>query len=224
MVSAYLFEIAYNAVYERQARDDVGAAVSGRRARCALPNRLPVGPQRPPPRTAHRRQIPRLSARRGSKSAPIANARSTPAAPSPARLQRQSERLHQALLDGDESEVRKIARRLVDEGTTIVDLVEQVISPPLRAIGQAWHDGNLTIWVEHRASAIVERALGDLLPNPRGRRRGTVMVAAVSGDLHSLPTTMASSCAPRGQLARASSRRRHARRRTGRLLCGPRRH
>jgi excisionase family DNA binding protein len=83
------------------------------------------------------------------------------------------------------------ARLLVDEGTTIVDLIEQVISPPLRAIGQAWHDGNLTIWVEHRASAIIERALGDLLPNPRGRRRGTVVVTALSGDLHSLPTTMA---------------------------------
>lgn len=114
-----------------------------------------------------------------------------PAAPSAKRLQRQSERMNEALLIGDESEVRTIARRLVDEGTTIVDLVEQVIAPPLRAIGQAWHDGELTIWVEHRASAIVERALGDLLPNPRGRRRGTVMVAAVAGDLHSLPTTMA---------------------------------
>ena len=114
------------------------------------------------------------------------------AAPSPKRVcSARPSACIRALLDGDESEVRKIARRLVDEGTTIVDLVEQVISPPLRSIGQAWHDGNLTIWVEHRASAIVERALGDLLPNPRGRRRGTVMVAAVSGDLHSLPTTMA---------------------------------
>jgi methylmalonyl-CoA mutase cobalamin-binding subunit len=58
-------------------------------------------------------------------------------------------------------------------------------------IGAAWHAGQLTIWVEHRASAIVERLLGELSPNPRGRRRGTVMVAAVSGDLHSLPTSMA---------------------------------
>ncbi|MBU6317904.1 MAG: cobalamin-dependent protein, partial [Acidobacteria bacterium] len=60
-----------------------------------------------------------------------------------------------------------------------------------RAIGQAWHDGALPIWVEHRASAIVERTLGELSPNPRGRRRGVAMVAAVSGDRHSLPTTMA---------------------------------
>jgi excisionase family DNA binding protein len=115
----------------------------------------------------------------------------TRTAPSSARLHRQSERVNEALLLGDESEVRKIARRLIDEGTTIVDLIEQVISPPLRAIGQDWHDGKLTIWVEHRASAIIERLLGDLLPNPRGRRRGTVMVAAIAGDMHSLPTTMA---------------------------------
>lgn len=115
----------------------------------------------------------------------------TPTVPKPDRLRRQSERMHEALLIGDEADVRRIARSLVDDGTPIIDLIEQVISPPLRAIGQAWHEGDLTIWVEHRASAIIERALGDLLPNPRGRRRGTVMVAAVSGDLHSLPTTMA---------------------------------
>ena len=114
-----------------------------------------------------------------------------PGAPSPARLVRQGDRMLESLLAGDETEARKIARRLVDEGTTIVDLIEQVIVPPMQAIGQAWHDGNLTIWVEHRASAIIERALGDLLPNPRGRRRGTVVVTALSGDLHSLPTTMA---------------------------------
>ncbi len=61
----------------------------------------------------------------------------------------------------------------------------------MRKLGQSWHDGQVSIWVEHRASAIVERILGELTPTPRGRRRGTVMVAAVSGDLHALPTSMA---------------------------------
>jgi methylmalonyl-CoA mutase cobalamin-binding subunit len=87
--------------------------------------------------------------------------------------------------------VRAIARDLVSNGTRLVDLVRTVFVPPLRRIGQAWHDGELSIWVEHRASAIVERTLGELSPNPRGRRRGLAMVAAVSGDRHSLPTTMA---------------------------------
>ncbi len=114
-----------------------------------------------------------------------------PAAPSPARLERQARRVHDALLEGDEATVRAIARELVSNGTRVVELIQTLFVPPLRLIGQAWHDGELSIWVEHRASAIIERALGELSPNPRGRRRGVAMVAAVSGDRHSLPTTMA---------------------------------
>lgn len=120
--------------------------------------------------------------------------RRTPAAPAPPsrrRIERQAERMHTALVEGDEPTVRAIARRLVDEGASLIDLIQVVLVPPLARIGQAWHEGRLTIWVEHRASAIVERTLGELSPNPRGRRRGTAVVAAVSGDHHSLPTVMA---------------------------------
>jgi excisionase family DNA binding protein len=114
-----------------------------------------------------------------------------PPSPSPKRLARVAERMYDALVNGDESTVRQLGRSLVDEGTSIVELIQQVIVPPLVRIGADWHAGRQTIWVEHRASAMVERLLGELSPNPRGRRRGTVMVAAVSGDLHSLPTSMA---------------------------------
>jgi methylmalonyl-CoA mutase cobalamin-binding subunit len=51
--------------------------------------------------------------------------------------------------------------------------------------------GELSIWVERRSSAIVERILGDVVPDPRGRRRGTAVVGAVSGESHALPTIMA---------------------------------
>ena len=114
-----------------------------------------------------------------------------PTAPSRARLDRQSAHVYTALLEGDEPAVRAIVRRLVDEGTSVVTLIETVLVPSLRAIGNEWHQGKLAVWEEHRASAIVERVLGELAPNPRGRRRGTAMVAAVAGDRHSLPSTMA---------------------------------
>jgi MerR family transcriptional regulator, light-induced transcriptional regulator len=114
-----------------------------------------------------------------------------PAAPSPKRIQRQAELVDHALLEGDETTVRNTAQRLTEEGTSIIELIQSVFTPPLRRIGQKWHDGELPIWVEHRAAAIIERTLGDLAPNPRGRRRGTAIVAAVAGDQHSLPTTMA---------------------------------
>jgi MerR family transcriptional regulator, light-induced transcriptional regulator len=117
--------------------------------------------------------------------------RSEPKPPGPARLERQAIAMHHALVEGDEPSARRIARALVAEGTAVVDLIEHVLVPPLVAIGQDWHDGRLSIWVEHRASAICERLLGDVMPNPRGRRRGVALVAAVTGDRHSLPTTMA---------------------------------
>lgn len=121
-------------------------------------------------------------------------ARTTPVPvepPGPARLAGAAERMERALRDGDEPAARSIAVGLAEQGASATDLIQHVFVPPLRGIGQAWHDGELSIWVEHRASAITERVLADLVPNPRGRRRGTAAVAAVAGDLHSLPTTMA---------------------------------
>ena len=124
----------------------------------------------------------------------LSSQRTTPRSPTPPtakRMARAAERAHVALVNGDESSLRQLVRGLVDEGASIIDVIQEVLVPPLVRIGADWHAGRLTIWVEHRASAIVERLLGELAPNPRGRRRGTVMVAAVSGDLHSLPTSMA---------------------------------
>ena len=114
-----------------------------------------------------------------------------PPAPRPKRIATSASRMHHALVDGDERTARTIVRTLLSEGTSIADVVQQIIVPPLVDIGQSWRDGALTIWAEHRASAIVERILGEIAPNPRGRRRGTVVVVSVSGDHHSLPTSMA---------------------------------
>jgi excisionase family DNA binding protein len=135
----------------------------------------------------------RYQVRRSALDA-VESARLTPQAPpppSPRRLSGAAERAHAALVDGDEGAARQLIVGLVEDGASIVEVIQQVIVPPLVRIGADWHEGKLTIWVEHRASAIIERILGGLAPTPRGRRRGKVMVAAVSGDFHSLPTAMA---------------------------------
>lgn len=114
-----------------------------------------------------------------------------PPAPSASRVERSANRVHDALVNGDEKTIGAIVRKLVEEGSSMIDVIGAVFVPSLRRIGQSWHDGELPVWAEHRASAIVERSLGQFMPNPRGRRRGTALVAAISGDRHSLPTTMA---------------------------------
>jgi excisionase family DNA binding protein len=120
------------------------------------------------------------------KGAPV-----PPPPPGARRLERHGEAIEAALVHGDETEARRIVRRLVDDGASMKVVIQQVLAPPLAHIGEAWRNGEVSIFVEHRASAIVERVLGDHSPNPRGRRRGTAVVAALSGDRHSLPTLMA---------------------------------
>lgn len=109
----------------------------------------------------------------------------------PDRVDRAADRVHSALVAGDESAVRAIAATLLERDVPLATVLQDVISPALRRIGVEWRAGDSSIWVEHRASAIVERLLGQLQRETRGRRRGTVVVAAMSGDLHSLPSAMA---------------------------------
>lgn len=114
-----------------------------------------------------------------------------PAAPNHKRLDTAAVAMYDALVDGDEPAATELARRLVAEGSSLAVFIQRVLVPAVARVGAEWHDGRLSIWQEHRASAITDRLLGEIARNPRGRRRGTVMVAAVEGDRHSLPTTMA---------------------------------
>ena len=127
-----------------------------------------------------------LASFEASRHAPTA-----PTTPGAARIERSAERVHEALVSGDEKAIGRLARKLIAEGAPVVDVLGGVFVPALARIGQSWQDGELTIWAEHRASAMTERVLGEIAPNPRGRRRGNAVVAAITGDQHSLPTTMA---------------------------------
>jgi len=95
------------------------------------------------------------------------------------------------LLAGDDADARKMIAQLLDEGVGLTEATQEVLVPALWRIGEEWHEGRIGIWTEHRASATVERILGEHHPAPRGRRRGTAVVAALAGDRHSLPTLMA---------------------------------
>ena len=80
--------------------------------------------------------------------------RHTPAAPTPprqSRLEHATDRMYDALVTGDEPAAAKIIRRLSQEGAPVIELIRVVLVPPLQEIGRAWHDGELTVWVEHRA-------------------------------------------------------------------------
>ena len=105
-----------------------------------------------------------------------------------------SQRMYGHLVAGEEPQADRLIGGLDETGVTVTAIAQDVLVPALSHIGEEWRAGRLDIAAEHRASGIVERILARHYPKPRGRRRGTVAVAALSGDRHALPTTLAAIC------------------------------
>jgi MerR family transcriptional regulator, light-induced transcriptional regulator len=73
-----------------------------------------------------------------------------------------------------------------------IDLCERVVAPALRQIGDEWAEDDVSIAVEHRASAICERLVAPLAARqPRGRPHGLAVTATPPGERHGLPSLMA---------------------------------
>lgn len=96
------------------------------------------------------------------------------------------------LLAGDAGGCWSIITDALASGASPADVHLLLLQPALVTIGQRWADDLIPISAEHRATATALRLLGRLGPlfvHP-GRRRGTVVLAMVAGDHHSMPSAM----------------------------------
>jgi MerR family transcriptional regulator, light-induced transcriptional regulator len=105
----------------------------------------------------------------------------------------QADRLHAAIMAGDETTARHVFARLA-RGVPLTDLCSRIIAPALRRVGDDWASGEVTIGAEHRASAICERLIAARTHQPQGRPRGIAVVATPPGERHGLPALMATAC------------------------------
>jgi methanogenic corrinoid protein MtbC1 len=106
-----------------------------------------------------------------------------------------------ALRANDVAGAYRVAARGVDGGLEGPALYERVISPAMRAIGELWEKGAITVADEHLATALTQRVLAALRPpvlcdleacaeaNAPERRRA--MLAAAQGEQHALGLRMA---------------------------------
>jgi len=127
-----------------------------------------------------------LAARRASGTAPRAEIRVRD-------WTAQAERLHDAIITGDETAARHMFARL-SRGVSVLDLCERVISPALFWVGEKWAQGEVSIAVEHRAAAICERLIAVRAHQPQGRPRGVAVVSPPPGERHGLSALMAAAC------------------------------
>lgn len=96
------------------------------------------------------------------------------------------------MIAGDEAGAWGVIEALLAGGAEPAEIYVDILVPALRLVGDGWADGTYTVADEHRASAVALRIVGRLGPRfaRRGRKRGAVVVGAVEGDDHGLPSAI----------------------------------
>lgn len=96
------------------------------------------------------------------------------------------------LLAGDVGGCWDLVTDALRSGAAPSEVHHRLLHPALVRVGERWADGEISIAAEHRATSTANRIIGQLGPLFRhpGRRRGTVVIGAVAGDPHALPSAM----------------------------------
>ena len=102
--------------------------------------------------------------------------------------------MERRLVEGDLEGAFSICEVALGSWARPADLYTELLVPALRRIGDRWESGELTVADEHRSVGVATRIVGRLGPSfaRPGRRRGSVVIGAPSGDAHALPVAFVS--------------------------------
>ena len=103
-----------------------------------------------------------------------------------------SEGLERRMLAGDGSGAWWLVKNHLDGGLDPAGVLNELLVPALRSIGERWASGQLSVADEHTATVVAQRLVGHLglQFGRRGKSRGAIALAAPSGDLHTLPVAI----------------------------------
>jgi MerR family transcriptional regulator, light-induced transcriptional regulator len=99
----------------------------------------------------------------------------------------------QSLIDGSEEAVANALITAHLEGKRLTQIIDQMICPAMREVGELWHQEKISVTQEHLATRTAVSALYKLraaLPVPE-MKNGLAICCAMEGDLHELPTIVA---------------------------------
>ena len=105
-----------------------------------------------------------------------------------------SERLESRLVEGDAAGAWGVIDKAMSSGMALDAIYVELLTPAMVNIGERWSAGELDIAIEHRASGIAMRIIGQIGPRftRRGRSRGAVIITSPPGEHHALPLAMLS--------------------------------
>lgn len=99
----------------------------------------------------------------------------------------------QTLIAGGEEAAANIFITAHLEGKPLTEIIDRLVCPAMREIGELWHQNEISVAQEHLATRTAVSALYKLrnaLPVPEMQNR-LAICCAMDGDLHELPTLLA---------------------------------
>jgi excisionase family DNA binding protein len=103
-----------------------------------------------------------------------------------------AQRLEARLTEGDERGALELMESVLRAGHDLLFLYTQVLSPAMVSIGARWAQGELGIYVEHRATNLALRLMSQVGSRftRRGVSKGAVIFGAPKGEEHSLAVSI----------------------------------
>ena len=132
--------------------------------------------------------------------------------------------LEARLLAGDEPGAWGVLEAALASNRTPSEVLLQLVAPALESIGDRWHDGELTVADEHRASAVAVRLISRIGARfaRRGPKRGSVVITTPPSRAARGPGGHGRGPAALGRVQRDRARSGHPGRRAGPELAGRR--
>jgi len=105
---------------------------------------------------------------------------------------RAAQQLEARMLAADEPGAWAVVSQALTSGAEPAEIHLRMLIPAMRAIGDAWEKGAITVFDEHQATVIANRITARLGPrfHRRGQPKGCVVVGLVSGDSHALASAI----------------------------------
>jgi excisionase family DNA binding protein len=101
---------------------------------------------------------------------------------------RAAQQLEARMLAADEAGAWAVVSQALTSGAEPAEIHLRMLIPAMRAIGDAWERGDISVFDEHQATVIATRITARLGPrfHRRGRPKAHAIVGLVSGDPHAL--------------------------------------
>jgi len=102
--------------------------------------------------------------------------------------------ISEAIVNLDQEKALELAKRAITDDLNLLDVVEHGFGAGIRKIGDLWDEGEIFLPELMLGGKIMQEAMEILLPHLKEHsetfNRGTVVIATIEGDIHSIGKTI----------------------------------